>query len=858
MLYAEKGNFTIIGLVYYYGSSPGHPPCSQVRPVDGLLPVMSLKHAIHTMNSSPQVKANQFKLGLYIWDVCDKERFQETVVKFFLKTKFFGVIGTNNADDFTLLGVAMNLYFKPVWSLNEVPLDIDSHPRFKNLFWIAPEILHMAHAVIDFASRMDWDYIGLIHQNNMFGWRFDAQLKLIARNHSVCFSKTLKIDSGTEPIVLNQLIMEFIITTQQSPVIIVALQEPELLHLLQALKLLPKPLTNNLQLVALTTWGTKQFVVHGNEELARGVITFQPLYNEDETLTTFFRSKNFTNDKKFVENYTQTVLNTTCSGEYNNCLVDLFGNPEHSTAAAFSDSVYAFTRVILDSYEDNKTSQILNQTSVGLRYVINKLIALRERKNVAPFRKDILKFQQSRRIEPAFGIYNYQEIFSDTNQPKRYRYVKIGHWRYSGTHTVQHNRGIDFKMNLSRIQWQPEGRRNVTPSSKCGEPCKENEIITKDARFGVCCWFCVSCGINEIVKNNTCVKCKLDEKLSTDLRKCEKLQHRRGQVPIGLSVFIYTLMAAAFLLTFIGLAMFIRYKDTHVIRALSRELSTIIFIGLLLWNSVAFFTLFKITRILCFLRSTFLYLGYSMVYAPLLLKTNRIYRIFQNGKTNPRPPKAVSPLSQVLITLCLCSVQIMVCLIRVTNLEIQQLLNEDTIIDYCEDDLIVFFINMVYILAIMAATTFYAFKTRHFPKNYNESKYIGFAMYATIFVSCLGLVTFFSVSDRGYKTAILSLVCLVCSLTVFLCLFPKRFILIINGNHGSKTIKKPDSRPARHRNNSENMTSHTELGNNDSLRIPPEISPNNVGPPSDSWDIRRFSRISMLSIIKIQRNDEMK
>ena len=845
-------------MVYYYGSIPGHPHCSQVRPVDGLLPVMSLIKAIHTMNNSPQVKRNKFKLGIYIWDVCDKEKFQETVIKFFLKTKFFGVIGTNNADDFTLLGVAMNLYFKPVLSLNEVPLDIDSHPRFKNLFWIAPEISYMAHAVIDFASHMNWDYIGLIHQNNMFGWRFDAQLKSIARNHSVCFSKTLKIDSGTEAFVFNQLIMEFIITIQQSPVVIIALQEPELLQLLQALKLLPRPLTSNLQLVALTTWGTKQFVVIGNEELAQGVITFQPLYNEDKTLTTFLRSNDFTNNRQFVRNYTKTILNTTCDGEYEECLVDLFGNPEHSTVSAFSDSVYAFTRVILDSYKDNKTSQILNQTSSGLRYVINKLIKLRDRTNASPFQKDILKFQQSRRIEPAFGIYNYKEIFSKKNQSKKYRYVKIGHWKYSGINTDQHNGGIDFKLNMSQIQWQPEGRRNITPSSKCGEPCKENEIMTKDPRFGVCCWFCIPCGVNEIVKNNTCVRCKQDEKLSTDLRRCEKLPHTRGQVPISLSVFIYTLMAVAFLLTFIGLAMFIRYKDTHIIRALSRELSAIIFIGLLLWNSVAFFTLFKITRILCFLRSTFLYLGYSMVYAPLLLKTNRIYRIFQNGKTNPRPPKAVSPLSQVLITLCLCSVQIMVCLIRVTNSEIQQLLNEDTIIDYCEDDLIVFFINMVYILAIMAVTTFYAFKTRHFPKNYNESKYIGFAMYATIFVSCLGLVTFFSVNDRGYKTSILSLVCLICSLTVFLCLFPKRFILIINGNHGSKTVKKPESKPVRHRNNSENMTSHTELGNNDSLRIPPENSLNDTGPPSGSWDIRRFSKISMLSIIKIQRNEETK
>ena len=816
--------------------------------------------------------------------------------RFFLKAKFFGVIGTNNADDFTLLGVAMNLYFKPVWSLNEVPLSIDSHPRFKNLFWVVPEISHLAHAVVDFASRMGWDYVGFIHQNNLYGWRFDEQLKAIARNHSVCFYGTLKINSGTDVIVLRQLVTEFIVINIQIPVVIVALEEYELIQLLQILKQLPRELTAHLQLVALTTWGTKQIIVNGNEEITRGVITFQSLYKEDESLTAYFGSKEFIDDRRSVQNRTKTQntlinrKNNTCDGDYDNCTISMFDYTQHSTAAAYANSVYAFTRVILDSYANKN----LNTTAVDMRYAIDQLIGLKDRlrDDVAPFRKDILDFGPTRRVRPAYGIYNYQRVGEGV-----YRYVQVGHWKFTDNQEGGGFRGrvkggvthewVDFKLNVSRIQWQPASafsssaqEKNV-PISKCGVTCKKNEVMLR--RFRLCCWFCAECQPNQIIFNNTCVTCQIDEKPSTNLRRCEKLPHSGIQVPLGVSVFIYFLMSLAFLLTFCGLALFVHYRDTHVIRASSRELNTIIFIGLLMWNSVAFFTLFRVTHISCFLRSTFLYLGYSMVYAPLLLKTNRIYRIFRNGKTNPRPPKAVSPLSQVLITVCLCSVQIMICLVRVSDLQIQQILNQDTIINYCQDDLIVFFINMVYILAIMAATTFYAFKTRHFPKNYNESKYIGFAMYITLFVSCMGVVTFFSIADQGYKTFIISLVCLVCSLTVFMCIFPKRLFLLIKGEPGTGGVNK--LAVAKRSIDSDNTTSHTTMTEtneevlaspsgkkgdflrripeemtikrkDDSLTRVTELSSTDSSEPKHLWDTRRFSNISMLSIVRIQRNEE--
>ena len=268
------------------------------------------------------------------------------------------------------------------------------------------------------------------------------------------------------------------------------------------------------------------------------------------------------------------------------------------------------------------------------------------------------------------------------------------------------------------------------------------------------CWQCVACKEHEVKSNNTCMKCKQDERANKIISACEKLPRRKGSIPKWMESFIYTLTGISCALSLSGFGIFLYFRDTRVVRASSRELSIFIFTGIILWDCCPIFLVMDINKVTCFIRGIFLYLGYSLVYAPLFLKTNRVYRIFQNGKVCTKPPKAVSPLSQVLITVCFCSIQVMVCLIRLTNIEVKEWYPDtgaESIIIYCGDDLVVFSVNLVYVLSIMGATTFYAFKTRHFPKNYNESKYIGIAMYVTCFISAIGLVSYFAVKRKRHE-----------------------------------------------------------------------------------------------------------
>jgi len=829
-------DYNIVGLVHYYGTVPNQPKCSQVRPADGILPKAALIYAVSRVNRLRQI-ASRLKLGLRIFDICDEKEIQFTVIKIIFTPKLVGVIGTSHPNDVTVLGVSMNLFLTPVLNFNEVPLDIDYRQRFDTFYWLSPYISYLTHALIEFASDMRWNYIGLIYQKSKYGWTVNEELKTMAKNHSICFSNTLKIDSGWKSDdIVHTLLFEFLPITR-AKVVVLALEEVELIELLEALKKMPEEAYSEIQFLSLSRWGTKQIVVKGYEKQARGIITFQPMYKEEKNFIAYYNSKNFSS-LSFVTNYTKSLKNTISGRDVTRVHLneEAFGDVRYSNAAAYIESVYALAFVLSEILKNNSNASLLKAR--GKKRTNAMLASLRNTKNTYPFRKDILNFESNRRVQPVIGIYNYQELSKDV-----YTYVQVGSWTYGCVHSYNTRPSINYFANATRIQWQPRESQG-RPSSTCSAPCKENEITIMIPQFEACCWECIECDENQFTRNNTCVQCQQGERANHELGACVELLHQRARAPRAIEIIIYVQTAVSTALTFAALVVLIRFRDEQLIKASSRELTLTIFVGLILWNTVPIFMETEITKPVCFIRGLFLYLGYSLVYASLLLKTNRIYRIFQSGKLGPKLPKAVSPLSQVLITVCVCFVQITICLVRVTNLEVKYLYPEDReiVIEYCADDIIVFFTNLVYILSIMAATTFFAFKTRHFPKNYNESKYIGIVMYITCFVSCIGLVCYFALSDHGYRSAIASLVCLLCSNTVLLCLFGNKFTILFKAKYENKTPGTKQANDDTPGTPTTTTTTTTENG---------KIGPDTESP--NMWDSRRNSGVSMLSILRMPR-----
>ena len=89
-------------------------------------------------------------------------------------------------------------------------------------------------------------------------------------------------------------------------------------------------------------------------------------------------------------------------------------------------------------------------------------------------------------------------------------------------------------------------------------------------------------------------------------------------------------------------------KDIKLIKATSRELSSILLFGIFLAYISIFFFLVKPEKWSCLFSRTGFNISVSLIYSPLMVKTNRIYRIFSAGRRGVKRPGFVS--SSVTVT----------------------------------------------------------------------------------------------------------------------------------------------------------------------------------------------------------------
>ncbi|OCT66838.1 hypothetical protein XELAEV_18038119mg [Xenopus laevis] len=147
--------------------------------------------------------------------------------------------------------------------------------------------------------------------------------------------------------------------------------------------------------------------------------------------------------------------------------------------------------------------------------------------------------------------------------------------------------------------------------------------------------------------------------------------------------------------------------------------------GIFLMYAITFLMMAEPGVAVCTLRRLFPGLGMCISYAALLTKTNRIYRIFEQGKRSVTPSRFINPASQLVITFSLIGVQLLGTSVwlRMPNPE-----NARGVLK-CGMSNLSLVSCLMYSILLMVTCTVYAVKARGFPEN--ETKPIGFTMYTT-------------------------------------------------------------------------------------------------------------------------------
>ncbi|CAD5222740.1 unnamed protein product [Bursaphelenchus xylophilus] len=431
-----------------------------------------------------------------------------------------------------------------------------------------------------------------------------------------------------------------------------------------------------------------------------------------------------------------------------------------------------------------------------------------------------------------YTILNYQpdrqnKVGSRTSSD----YVEVGSWS---------ERKLEIDHNA--MFWAAEEGGKI-PISQCSMPCPvgyKKQLIKSDE---VCCWACGKCEDYEyLINDTTCMDCgqgrwpKPDRKSCFDL-KDRHLRYMRWNSYYSIVPCIFAVIGIT--VTLFVIACYAIYNDTPVVKASGRELSYILLISLIMCYSMTFVLISPPTTFACAVKRTGIGFAFSVLYSALLVKTNRVHRIFASATRSAKRPACISPSSQIVLTCILAGVQL------IGSIFWLFIVPAGTRIDHPTRDQVVltcnvpdhhFLYSLAYDGALLITCTVFAVMTRKVPENFNETKFVGFSMYTTC-VIWVSWIAFFFGTANNFEIQTTSL-CISISMSanvVLACIFSPKLWIIFFEKHKNKpegfensVHKKWNSNYnsiARHNtvNHSNNASNHRDTSNTSTEKEDPDI-----------------------------------
>uniref|UniRef100_A0AAQ5ZWA1 Metabotropic glutamate receptor 1 n=1 Tax=Amphiprion ocellaris TaxID=80972 RepID=A0AAQ5ZWA1_AMPOC len=771
--------------------------CGAVREQYGIQRVEAMMHTLDRINADPTILPN-ITLGCEIRDSCwhsavaleqSIEFIRDTLVSneeeesqgrcnaeagsLLLQGKkpIVGLIGPGSSSVAIQVQNLLQLFNIPQIAYSATSMDLSDKSLYKYFMRVVPSDMQQARAMVDIVKRYNWSYVSAIHTEGNYGESGMEAFKDMAAKEGICIAHSDKIYSNAGEQNFDKLLQKLRGHLPKARVVACFCEGMTVRGILMAMR--RQRLVGEFVLVGSDGWADRYDVTNGYQREAAGGITIKL----KSAYVTWF-------DDYYLNLKPDANLRNPWFPEFwqHRFQCRLRGHPQDSTTY---NRTCTWRESLRHQYaQDTKMGFVINaiySMAYGLHAMQEalcpgykglcesmrpidgrQLLEFLMRTNFTGVSGEVIHFDQNGDSPGRYEIMNFKHIGED-----EYAYIHVGSWDQTG-----------LKMNDEEI-WSND---SDIIQSVCSEPCKKAQIKVIRKGEVSCCWTCTPCKENEFVFDEyTCQACTLGSWPTDDLTGCEPIpvQYVRWGDPEPIAAVVFAclgLMATLFVTS-----VFIKFWDTPVVKSSSRELCYIILAGICLGYLCTFSLIAKPHIVYCYLQRLGIGLSPAMSYSALVTKTNRIARILAGSKKKicTKKPRFMSACAQLVIAFLLILLQLGI-IVALLIIEPPQVIYDYPSIRevhlICNLTTLGVVAPLGYNGLLILSCTFYAFKTRNVPANFNEAKYIAFTMYTTCIIWLAFVPIYFG---SNYKIITMCFSVSLSATVALCCMFvPKVYIML--------------------------------------------------------------------------------
>uniref|UniRef100_A0A2K6K6E1 Extracellular calcium-sensing receptor n=2 Tax=Rhinopithecus TaxID=542827 RepID=A0A2K6K6E1_RHIBE len=708
--------------------------------------------AIEEINSSPALLPN-LTLGYRIFDTCNTvSKALEATLSFVAQNKIdslnldefcncsehipstIAVVGATGSGISTAVANLLGLFYIPQVSYASSSRLLSNKNQFKSFLRTIPNDEHQATAMADIIEYFRWNWVGTIAADDDYGRPGIEKFREEAEERDICidFSELISQYSDEEEI---QHVVE-VIQNSTAKVIVVFSSGPDLEPLIK--EIVRRNITGKIWL-ASEAWASSSLIAMPEYfHVVGGTIGFALKAGQIPGFREFLKK---VHPRKSVHNgfakefWEETFNCHLQEGVKGPLPVDTFLRGHEESGGRFSNSSTAF-RPLCTGDE--------NISSVETPYI------------------DYTHLRISYNVYLA--VYSIAHALQDI-------------------YTCLPGRGLFTNGSCADIKkveaWQ-------VPFSNCSRDClagTRKGIIEGEP---TCCFECVECPDGEYSDEtdaSACNKCPDDFWSNENHTSCiaKEIEFLSWTEPFGIALTLFAVLGI-FLTAFV-LGVFIKFRNTPIVKATNRELSYLLLFSLLCCFSSSLFFIGEPQDWTCRLRQPAFGISFVLCISCILVKTNRVLLVFEAKIPTSFHRKWWGLNLQFLLVFLCTFMQIVICVIWLytappSSYRNHELEDEIIFITCHEGSLMALGFLIGYTCLLAAICFFFAFKSRKLPENFNEAKFITFSM-LIFFIVWISFIPAYASTYGKFVSAVEVIAILAASFGLLACIFFNKIYIIL-------------------------------------------------------------------------------